>query len=239
MNTPEPVVEPSAEEVPKTVNEIIPKPQSMAENKNKSTPILTDERGLLVGSTFGEQYHIAKVYAASGLVPKALSTPEKVLVAMQFARELGIPPVTAMRQICVINGMPSLWGELPLSLVLKSGLLEDINEETGIDESGNAVWARCSIKRKGLATPIIRIFTKEEAIKADLWGKDIWKKYPKRMLQMRARSHALKDGFGDVLMGAAIAEYDYNEIPDDSEKPINTDPASKLKEKFNGQVQSS
>jgi hypothetical protein len=30
------------------------------------------------------------------------------------------------------------------------------------------------------------------------------------MLQMRARSQNLKDNFGDVLSGVAIAEYDFN-----------------------------
>ena len=43
--------------------------------------------------------------------------------------------------------------------------------------------------------------------KAGLWGKaGPWSQYPKRMLQMRARSFALRDKFADALSGLLMAE---------------------------------
>jgi hypothetical protein len=46
----------------------------------------------------------------------------------------------------------------------------------------------------------------EDAKRAGLLGKDNWKNYPRRMLQMRARSWALRDCFSDVLLGMRLAE---------------------------------
>ncbi len=54
--------------------------------------------------------------------------------------------------------------------------------------------------------PKVGSFTIQEARKAELAGKDIWKKYPARMLTWRARSIALRDAFPDILKGVRIAE---------------------------------
>src|SRR5690606_6210149 len=55
--------------------------------------------------------------------------------------------------------------------------------------------------------PIKATFSVADAKKAGLWGKQgPWQQYPKRMLSMRARAFALRDGFADVLRGLGIAE---------------------------------
>lgn len=47
----------------------------------------------------------------------------------------------------------------------------------------------------------------DDAAKAGLKGKQgPWTQYPKRMMQMRARSWALRDVFPDVLRGMPVAE---------------------------------
>ena len=58
-------------------------------------------------------------------------------------------------------------------------------------------------------------FTVGDAIRAGLWKKaGPWTMYPKRMLQMRARSFALRDAFPDVLRGLVATEEveDYQEV---------------------------
>jgi hypothetical protein len=45
-----------------------------------------------------------------------------------------------------------------------------------------------------------------QAQRAKLAGKDTYKEYPQRMLQMRARSFALRDTFTDALKGMCLAE---------------------------------
>jgi len=61
--------------------------------------------------------------------------------------------------------------------------------------------AICIVYRKG-EDPHTREFSQLDAITARLWGKPgPWSSYPKRMLQMRARSWALRDKFSDNLSG--------------------------------------
>ena len=61
--------------------------------------------------------------------------------------------------------------------------------------------AICIAKRRG-QPDVIRTFSIADAKQAGLWGKPgPWQSSPKRMLQMRARSFALRDQFPDVLKG--------------------------------------
>ena len=144
---------------------------------------------------------MAEIMAASGLMPKGIDTAPAVFVAVQMGLEVGLSPMQAVQNIAVINGRPSMWGDAVLALVRSSGLLEDF------DETIDGETAICTAKRKGQSKPIIRKFSMSDAKQAELSGKSgPWKQYPKRMLQMRARSWALRDGFGDVLKGLHVAE---------------------------------
>ena len=191
--------------------------------KSQRQILPTSNEGLLIGSSLEEQYRIACLYHKSTLMPQALNTPEKILVALQLCHELGLPPMTSVSKIAVINGVASLFGDLPLSLVWKSGHLDSIKEEFIMD--GEEVrGAKCTVKRKG-QEPATREFLEFDAKKAGLLGKGVWAKYPKRMYQYRARAWALKDIFPDVLNGLSIAEWDFN--TDGSERDVSN---SKLDE---------
>lgn len=212
-------------------------------------PIGMDESGIVVARTLEEQFRYAAQVCRSGLVPAAFNTPEKVMVGMQFAAELGLRPISALRQIYVVNGLPSLWGDLPLALCRRSGQL-DVFEEWFIDSKSQRIkeddytsvvfGAVCRAKRTG-RPEVKRGFTRTDAETAGVWGKKVWAVYPKRMLQMRSRSWALKDEFGDVLHGVAIAEYDYDTIPG-TDPGIQVDrprsAASALNQRFSAQQES-
>jgi len=68
--------------------------------------------------------------------------------------------------------------------------------------------AVCEVVRRsnGVEETIIREFSWGDAKHAGLTNSNVWGKYPKRMLQMRARGFALRDGFPDVLAGIAVYE---------------------------------
>ena len=154
--------------------------------------------------TLEEAMKYAELIAKSSLVPKDfVNQPGNVLVAIQMGQEIGLKPLQALQNIAVINGRPCLWGDAVLALVRGSGLLEDFRED--FDEPTQT--ASCSAKRRGQPTIILRRFGMDDAKKAGLWGKQgTWQTYPRRMMQMRARAFALRDGFADVLKGLAIAE---------------------------------
>lgn len=190
--------------------------------------IRADQMGVLLPRDINEAWRLAGFFHASGFLPARFDTQAKVLTAMQFARELGLPPLSAMRQIAVVEGTPSLFGDLPLSLCYRSGQLEWIREYL-LDEQEQQiclanknlkakVWgAVCVVKRRNDLELVEAVFSLDDARNAGLFPagpKAAWTKYPKRMLRYRARSMALKDKMPDCLNGIAIAEYDFHELPD-------------------------
>ena len=162
-----------------------------------------------------EALAFAEMLSKSNMVPKDfIGNPGNILVAVQWGMELGLQPMQAMQNIAVINGRPSLWGDSVIALVKASPTCEYIIEEVGDDS------ATCRVKRRGEPEQE-RSFSTADAKAAGLLGKQgPWSQYRKRMLQMRARSWALRDVFPDVLRGIPIAE----EVMD-TEKEINPAPA--------------
>lgn len=181
----------------------------------RNTPLQAKKGGLLVGGTLEEQYRLAQAYCRSGLMPKGLNTPEKVLVGLQLCYELNLPPMSSIGRIMVVNGTPAIFGDLPIALAHRSGKMESYSEVFE-DKDGQPYGCTCTVKRKG-QDPITRSFTVDDAKKAGLFRNDIWNKYTKRMLQCRARAWALKDALADVLMGVSIMEYDFNATVENGE----------------------
>lgn len=208
--------------------------------------LVAAENGVLTPRNIDEAYRLAKGYVLSGMLPERYKTPEMVIAAMQYANELGLKPLTAMRQIAVVKGTPCVFGDLPLSLCYAKNLVEWI-KEYWFDKSGKKICAEnnnltadafgaiCIAKRRGDPEPIECSFTMDEAQKAGLANGPTWKSYPKRMLRYRARSQALKDKFPDALNGIAIAEYDFHVNPDESDvqaAAVAADPGLELQQRF-------
>jgi len=179
------------------------------------------DRGIVV-STLDDLWRFANVIVDGGFAPKGMNK-EAVCVAMQFAMELGLNPVTGIQNIAVINGRATIWGDLALALCENSGLMQDFDEwfEVGgkrlpgdpprpYSEDATAV---CIAQRTKRAKPGIGRFSVADAKEAKLWGKTSkegipspWVTYPKRMLTMRARGFALRNAFPDVLRGLHLRE---------------------------------
>lgn len=165
--------------------------------------------------SFDEIRAMAEYIARSNLCPKEFrGRPADVAVAIMHGLELGLKPLQALRNIAVINGRPTVWGDAALALVLASPACEYVKEE--VRGEGEAMEAACRIKRRG-HPEVIRTFSVADAKRAGLWGKPgPWREYPQRMLQMRARSWALRDAFPDLLSGLYLAE-EAMDIPTDTE----------------------
>lgn len=157
--------------------------------------------------TADEALSIASQIAQSALIPKQFQgRPQDVFACMLWSHTLNMPIMQGLQSIAVINGRPSLWGDGLLAIVMSSGKLEDFKETIDRDSDGKLV-ATCTVKRKGLSSPVTWSFSEDDATTAGLWNRlDTWKKYPKRMLQMRARAFALRSAFPDVLSGMGSAE---------------------------------
>jgi hypothetical protein len=199
------------------------------------------EDGKFVPSTLTEATRIAEGLLKTGCIPAQFKTVPQVLMAQQFLRQLGLPDIACLPRIAIIKGSYSLWGEGPKAVCQPE--IEDFEEfwfdaEYKIISFGNknltavVSGAVCRVKRKGIPTCVERVFTVDDAKTAGLWSKDgPWKQYPDRMLQMRARSWALKDAFPDKLMGLDIAEYDHDSLVDAAIE-AGANQAPKLAERF-------
>ena len=165
---------------------------------------MNDNNFSLVPQTLTEAMEYAEIISKSSICPKAMhNKPGDVLVAVQMGSECGMKPLQAIQNIAVINGRPTVWGDAMLALVRSSGLLEQISETVTDD----GAIATCAVIRKGEPQAVSRSFSLEDAKRAGLLGKQgPWQQYTSRMLQLRARSFALRDVFPDVLSGMAMRE---------------------------------
>lgn len=185
----------------------------------------------IVPTSFEDAYRFATAVVKARMVPKGIDTAEAAMVVIMHGLEVGLTPMAALQSIANINNRPSIWGDGALALVQASGLISDFSEIYVGDEKDDTFKAVCTIRRRGRTDPIIGEFSIADAKNARLWKKDgPWTQYPKRMLKMRARSWALRDGFSDVLRGLHIAEeaMDVPEMKDVTPKRGADDIAAKL-----------
>jgi len=111
----------------KADKDLIKKREEKPEPK-KPTDIALKEDGSIDTKTVSEQYRAASIWIQSGMLPSSYNTPQKVITGIQYARELGLSGITALKQIAVIKGTPSIFGDLPLTLAMKSNKIKEIEE---------------------------------------------------------------------------------------------------------------
>lgn len=164
-------------------------------------------RGIELRS-IADAWRFAECLFQSGLSPKGFTNAQAVLVAIQMGAEVGLPPMASIQNIAVIGNRPSIWGDAMLAVCRNCGVFDDaaFSEEIYEDKT-NGLTARCTCRRLPNGKPVTQTFSVADAKLAGLWGKaGPWVQYPKRMLQMRARSFALRDAFGDALRGLLTVE---------------------------------
>ena len=174
----------------------------------------------------GEFETMCQRMAKSSFVPVAFrGHPVDVYVAAMWGAQLGLSPIVSVQNISIINGKPSIYGDLAKAICYKSGLMTGCVET--IDGSGDQMKARCTVTRKGDSDKHVFEFSVADAKRAGLWGKKgPWQQYPKRMLQMRARGFALRDVFPDVLSGLITAEEAQDYPTEAPASPTKTDAAA-------------
>ena len=198
----------------------------------------------IVPHSFEEAWRVAGALAKSGMAPKGIDSQEQVLAVIMAGAEIGMPPFQALQSFAVINGRVSLWGDGMLGVVRKHG----VKVEESLEGEGEKATATCTVTRPDTKEVIVRSFSIADAMRAGLWqtqekvrrkGKDgsyyettndsPWYRYPLRMLQMRARSWALRDGCADLLRGLKMAE-EVQDYPEEA-TVIADVPAPKLRGK--------
>jgi hypothetical protein len=78
----------------------------------------------LMPTTLGEAFQLSSYLAKSGVIPKALKTPDAVLAVILAGMEVGLSPLRALNGITIISGNMTMKTDLQLALVRRSGLLQ-------------------------------------------------------------------------------------------------------------------
>lgn len=171
----------------------------------------------IIPRTIDEVSRIAKAVIVAGLAPDSYKgsqdeTVSKVIVGIMKGAEVGLPPLTALANIAIINGRPCLYGDGAVALIQASGKVDKWKERWEGDEGTDGYTAICEIWRKGQTEPYVGHFSMADAKRAKLLAKGPWVMYLQRMLMWRARTYAMRTGFADCLAGLAIAE-EVNDLP--------------------------
>jgi hypothetical protein len=207
----------------------------MSQNEMTVVERQTEEMGIIAP----EAMEAAKAYAdtllRSGFIPdhyKKLGDkgPDAIIIALQYGSQIGYRGVTALQNISVINGMPSLKGDASLALIQGSGLLEKWEESYEGKPYENDYRHVIVAKRKGMGE-VTYEFSVEDAKRARLWitPEDVqkeykkqykpWYTYPKRMLRYRNLGFIVRDMFADLMQGF-ITDAEAEDMPVEAQKPI-------------------
>lgn len=145
---------------------------------------------------------VAGLLLKSGMLPSHYKTPEAVLTAILYGRELGFSPIRALNSITVIQGRPTLEAQALKALAIAHG---------GIIKTVEWTDRVCTLEcTRGVWTDTAT-YTLDDAARAGLTTKENWKKMPRAMLYARAVSIVVRNMFADVLGGL----YSREEVQDD------------------------
>lgn len=144
-----------------------------------------------------EQMNLAdlgQIFAASGYFTDTRDAAQAI-VKILAGQELGLSPVFSMMHINIIKGKISLEAVVMASLVRRFGYDYKILEHS-------ETICRIEFMRKGESLGVSK-FDLADAKKAELLGKDNYKKYPRNMMFARAMSNGVRWFCPEVLGGPA------------------------------------
>lgn len=149
---------------------------------------------------------MASILARSGSF--GAKTMESAFALMARGMSLGLPPLTALSEMHLIEGRAELSSDLMAAMILRSGLCE---EWTWVSVTAT----RCELrtKRKG-AAPTSVVWTIDRAKTAGLDGRANFKRFPEAMLRARAISELARMVYPDVTSGV----YVYGEVGPERER---------------------
>ena len=82
----------------------------------------------LVLTNLDEMYRFAQIRVTVAVCAEGHRDPVSIVVAIQYGAELGLSMMAALANIAVINGKPSVYGDVMLALVRASGKLQEFSE---------------------------------------------------------------------------------------------------------------
>jgi hypothetical protein len=141
---------------------------------------------------------IARTASTSGLY-SSIGNEQKILMILLAAQELGIKPMMALN-----GGLWNIQGKIEISARLMNSMIRRAGHSIIVKEINSQ---KCVLegKRADSGDTFTAQFTIEEAQRAGLTSRDVWRKYTEDMLYARAMSRLARRLFPDVI-GTAYVE---------------------------------
>jgi hypothetical protein len=141
-----------------------------------------------------EAQQLARAAVASKLY--AVGSPEAALMILLTGRDLGLTASQSFRAIYVVSGKPVVSSDAMVAAIRRSGLCTSWRVVESTVE-------RCTIEttRVGESEPERETFTQDDATRAGLSRKDVWRQYPRDMLRHRAAAGLARRVYPDVILG--------------------------------------
>lgn len=175
-------------------------------------------------SEIQELIALAPMIKNSSLIPSHLRNERELVASMLLAKELGLNIVSGLQNISVIQGKPTLNSHVLWALVMKQSDLENVK----VDTSDNA----CTVTIKRKIGEFKSTFTLEDAKKAGLLKSGSWEKYPRQMLEARAKSTCARLAYPEAIMGLySKEEMEDVAIQESREVQVQISPANELEQK--------
>lgn len=163
-------------------------------------------RTMLVPATLQQGWIMAGDLARTAAVPKGLRNDQAgVFAVVVWASEVGVGVIQALNGVHVIEGSVSVKPEMMRSLVRRAGHQLEIRT---MSEERCVVWG----KRADTGEELESTYTMEDARRAGVTGKDVWKKYPRAMLLARASGELGRALFSDVIAGLGYTPEEVAEV---------------------------
>lgn len=223
------VMEAEIVEEPKSAAPAVAKPEEKEAQPKpppaSRPPVELDERGHGKIFDLESAFRLASALWKGKGFPEWVKTAEQALAVSMFLKNLGLEVMTGVQHVCEVKGRLTLWGEGPLAAVRASGKLKSIKEGFYTKDyeeicfknrnlDAEMEFAYCITKRADNGAVKETWFSRKDQETATQGVDAIWRGYRRTMYKRKARAENLKDNFGDVLLGAGIAEYDYEQSPD-------------------------
>lgn len=156
---------------------------------------------------------IANTVYSTEFVPRGVrGNKAATLAAMLYGHEQHLGPMTALGEIHMIDGRPTMSAALMLAKIRAAG--------HSVVGEVSAAGATVTGTRSDTGDTMTFSFTEEDATRAGLLSKDNWKKYPAAMYWARAVAQLARFLFSDVFIGSVYTPDELGAVTDEDEKPV-------------------
>lgn len=177
-----------------------------------------NELTIIAPQNIAEAISLSERLVKSQMVAKTFrDSPVDVLAIIMRGAELGLPPMTSLDALQIVNGKVTLKAETMTALCRRRS---DVCKYIRLVKS-DATECIAETHRVGDPDKTTMGFSMADAKAAELLGNATWKKYPAAMLRARCLSALCKAVYSDLMLGL----YDPDEV--ENMAPVATLPEAK------------